>query len=136
MALATAPATGNIIMSTLLDKVGVASEINDTTSELGGAIGVALGGSLVWTIYSALINLTSLGLPQAANEPASQSIGGAFGATVRIGGETGIQIIRAAQEAYVTAFAWAMGIGAVVAIFAGIVTWQSMRGRDRETEKL
>ena len=75
-------------MSTPLDKAGVASEVNDATRELGGAIGVAVGGSLVGTIYSAPIKLTSLGLPQAATDAASELIGGAFGVAARIGGET------------------------------------------------
>ena len=88
VALANAPPNGNINMSTPLDKAGVASAANDTTRELGDAIGVEVGGSLVGTIYSAPVKLTSLTLPQVANDAASDSIGGAFGVAARIGGET------------------------------------------------
>ena len=61
MALISAPATGNIMMSTPLDKAGVGSAVNDTTRELGGALGIAIAGSLIATIYGATLDLTSLG---------------------------------------------------------------------------
>ena len=132
LALASAPATGNIITSVPPDKAGVGSAMNDTTRELGGAIGIAVGGSLVATIYSATIDLTSHGLPPAAGDAANESIGGALGVAAGIGGETGSQIVLAAHEAFTTAFAWTMGIFAVVALLAGVVTWWSMRGHEAE----
>jgi EmrB/QacA subfamily drug resistance transporter len=103
LALTSAPATGNIITSVPSDKAGVGSAMNDTTRELGGAIGIAAGGSLVATIYSATIDLTSYGLPPAADNAASESIGGALGVAAGIGGETGSQIVLAAREAFTTA---------------------------------
>ena len=129
LSLASAPATGNIIMSTPPDKAGVGSAVNDITRELGGAIGIAVGGSLVASIYGASIDLASLGLPAAANDAAKESIGGAFGVAAGIGGETGLQVVLAAKEAFATAFAWSMGVAAAVAIIAGILTWWSMRGQ-------
>ncbi len=132
LALTSAPATGNIITSVPPDKAGVGSAMNDTTRELGGAIGIAVGGSLVATIYSATIDLTSFGLPTAAGDAANESIGGAFGVAAGIGGETGSRIVLTAQEAFTTAFAGTMGIFVVVALLAGVVTWWSMRGHDTE----
>ncbi len=45
--LATAPATTGIMVSTPADNQGVASAVNDTSRELGAAIGMALAGSIV-----------------------------------------------------------------------------------------
>ena len=131
-ALASTPALGNIVTSVPPDKAGVGSAMNDTTRELGSAIGIAVGGSLVATIYSTTIDLTSHGLPSADDDAANESIGGALGVAAGFDGEAGSQIALAAQEAFTTAFAWTMGIFAIVALLAGIVTWWSMRGHETE----
>ena len=47
MGITTAPSTGAIMRSLPLHKAGVGSAVNDTTRELGGALGVAVFGSLV-----------------------------------------------------------------------------------------
>ena len=47
MGITTAPSTGAIMQSLPLHKAGVGSAVNDTTRELGGALGVAVLGSLV-----------------------------------------------------------------------------------------
>ena len=47
MGITTAPSTGAIMRSLPLHKAGVGSAVNDTTRELGGALGVAVMGSLV-----------------------------------------------------------------------------------------
>jgi EmrB/QacA subfamily drug resistance transporter len=47
MGMVTAPSTGAIIVSLPLNKAGVGSAVNDTTRELGGALGVAVLGSLI-----------------------------------------------------------------------------------------
>ena len=132
LALASAPATGNIISSVPSDKAGVGSAMNDITRELGGAVGIAVGGSLVATIYSSAIDLSSFGLAPVANDAANESIGGALGVAAGIGGQTGSQIVQAANEAFTTAYAWTMGIFAIVALFAGLVTWWTMRGQEMD----
>ena len=47
MGLTTAPSTGAIMQSLPLPKAGVGSAVNDTTREVGGALGVAVFGSIV-----------------------------------------------------------------------------------------
>jgi len=49
--LVTAPSTGAIIVSLPLNKAGVGSAVNDTTRELGGALGVAVIGSLLASVF-------------------------------------------------------------------------------------
>ena len=130
LALTSAPATGNILTSIPVDKAGVGSAMNDTTRELGGALGIALGGTLVATVFASTLDLSRLGLTETLGEAASESIGGAFRIAETIGGEAGSGIIRAAQEAFTTAFAVTMGIAAAISIVAGLVTWWSMRGHE------
>jgi predicted MFS family arabinose efflux permease len=45
--LATAPATSAIVSSLPADRQGVASAVNDTARELGGALGIAVVGSVL-----------------------------------------------------------------------------------------
>jgi DHA2 family multidrug resistance protein-like MFS transporter len=132
LALASAPATGNIITSVPADKAGVGSAMNDITRELGGAIGIAVGGSLVATIYSSAIDLDSLGLNPIADTVARESIGGALGVSAGIGGDTAAQIVSAANEAFTQAFASTMGIFAILSLLAGFATWWSMRGHEMD----
>src|SRR5262249_31753139 len=47
MGLAMTPATDSIMGSLPRDKAGVGSAVNDTTREVGGALGVAILGSLL-----------------------------------------------------------------------------------------
>ena len=47
MALTMAPATESIMGSLPLAKAGVGSAVNDTTRQVGGALGVAIIGSVL-----------------------------------------------------------------------------------------
>jgi DHA2 family multidrug resistance protein-like MFS transporter len=136
MALASAPATANIITSVPPDKAGVGSAMDSAAIDLGGAVGIAAGGSLVAVIYGATIDLTSFGLSPEAVHTAGESIGGALGVADGIGGSTAAQIVLVAREAFTTAFAWTMGVFAVIAIVSGLATWWSMGGHEsgRSTE--
>ena len=51
MALTMAPATESIMGSLPLAKAGVGSAVNDTTRQVGGALGVAVVGSVLSSIY-------------------------------------------------------------------------------------
>ena len=57
MAVVAAPATGGIMSAVPLSKAGVGSAVNDTTRELGGALGIAVFGSLVNSAYRANVDL-------------------------------------------------------------------------------
>ena len=66
MSVTAAPATGEIMTSVPLSKAGVGSAVNDTTRELGGALGIALLGSIANIAYRSGIDLDGLGLPEGA----------------------------------------------------------------------
>lgn len=77
MALATSPATDAILASLPEAKVGVGSAINDTVRELGGALGVAVVGSVMGWYYSSSLtgSWTRLGVPPAAVRSGQESLG-------------------------------------------------------------
>lgn len=120
MALAMAPATESIMGSLPREKAGVGSAMNDTTRQVGGALGVAIIGSVFSSQYAPAMStrLAGLGLPVDAVEASRNSIGAAFQVASMAGGKpkvidtpVGEQIAAAARDA----FSHSMGRGLIVA---------------------
>src|SRR5205085_7273666 len=81
MGLTMAPATDSVMGSLPLAKAGVGSAVNDTTRQVGGALGVAIVGSVMASIYGSRI-VALLGGFGVHGEPASvarQGLGQALG---------------------------------------------------------
>ena len=78
MALAFPAATESIVTSLPQDKAGVASAVNDTTREVGAAVGIALLGSLLTSGYRDSIGNSFDMLPPQAAEAARDSMGAAL----------------------------------------------------------
>ena len=68
MGLAMAPATESVMGSLPKEKAGVGSAMSDTTRELGGTLGVAVGGSALAAIYASKLDtaLSAAPLPPEA----------------------------------------------------------------------
>jgi DHA2 family multidrug resistance protein-like MFS transporter len=126
MASTIAPATGAIMSAVPLNKAGVGSAVNDTTRELGGALGIAILGSIVASAYRSEFDATQL--PPDAAAVAGESMGGAFRIAVSIGGDRGAELLRSAGTAFTDAINVAFGASAVVTVLAGaIVLWTGRR---------
>ncbi len=110
MGLAMTPATEAITASLPAEKQGVASALNDTSREVGGAIGVALLGSILSSGFSSAITPALAGLPSELAEPASEGIGNAFGVAAQAG-DAGPIIIDAAKHAFVDGWVQSMWVG-------------------------
>jgi EmrB/QacA subfamily drug resistance transporter len=113
MALAGAPATTAIVASLPRRKQGVASAVNDVSRELGGALGIAVLGSLMNGAYRADMADPSGGLPAAAGEKAR----GSLAAAQQIGehlGPNGHAFVLQAQTAFLHGFSLALVGGAVL----------------------
>jgi MFS family permease len=120
MGMTTAPSTGAIMRSLPLHKAGVGSAVNDTTRELGGALGVAVLGSLVASHFRSNLEHTVHGVPAGARRSLADTL--AFAS--RAGGARRGVLATAAREAYVHAFDATLWISAaVVVVAAGAVAW-------------
>jgi EmrB/QacA subfamily drug resistance transporter len=82
MSLTAPPATTAIVTALPVEKAGIGSAVNDTTREVGTALGIAVFGSVVNAAYRSRLDLAGLGLPVELRAAAEGSIGGAN--TVRI----------------------------------------------------
>jgi predicted MFS family arabinose efflux permease len=117
--------TASILSSLPMGKQGVGSAVNDTTRELGGALGVAVLGSIFATRYtSSLGSLSSL--PTAARQAARSSVGGAIEVAQKIGGPAGAAFERSAKHAFVVGQSTAFLLAAGVALAASILIWRIM----------
>ncbi len=116
MGAVMAPATEAVMASLPPAKAGVGSAVNDTTRQVGGALGVAVLGSL-------LVSQFTRGLPPTiGGEPLPAEVRGGVGQALAVAGQTGGEFGRLLAESATTAFVGAMGytvmVGALVT-FAG-----------------
>jgi EmrB/QacA subfamily drug resistance transporter len=116
--MATAPSTGAIVVSLPLDKAGVGSAINDTTRELGGALGVAVFGSLLASRFAA-----QMARPGVAHV-ATSSIGAALQNAASLPRAQGTALADLARHAYTHAFDQTLVVSTMVALLASVlVAW-------------
>ena len=111
MAMSIPSMTGSIMSAVPLGKAGVGSAMNDTTRELGGALGVAVLGSLVASRYDAKLSPALDLLPESLHGQASESLAGALHAGSDVGGTDGHAGRDIAREAYVSG----MHLAAIIA---------------------
>jgi hypothetical protein len=121
MGITVAPATGGIMASVPLSRAGVGSAVNDTTRELGGALGIAVLGSIVSSAYRDSVDVGRL--PAPLQGPAGESVGAASAVADRLGGAAGLALRADAGAAFTDAFNVAMGTAGVVAVVAGVTVY-------------
>jgi MFS transporter, DHA2 family, multidrug resistance protein len=130
MAITVAPATAEIMTSVPLSKAGVGSAVNDTTRELGGALGIALMGTIVNTAYRSSIDLDGVRLPAGTRAAAEESIGAADSIAARIPG--GEALSTHAASAFTDAFRLANMASVAIALAAAAVVLAVWRRRRAE----
>jgi EmrB/QacA subfamily drug resistance transporter len=119
--LSMSPGTTAITASLPEEKQGVASALNDTVREFGGALGIALIGSLLSAGYTANVNAATVGLPADAAASVKEGIGGAFAVAPKLGAQ-GPAVLESARRAFVDGWKLSMWIAAVLAIATAAFT--------------
>jgi MFS transporter, DHA2 family, multidrug resistance protein len=128
MAIALAPATGSIMSAVPLDKAGVGSAVNDTTREFGAALGVAVMGSVLGSIYRSGLDLDGADVPAGAATAAEESIGSAW-AVARDLPQGGDALLESARESFVDAFRVTNGVGVAIVLATAAVVLVALRRR-------
>ena len=127
------PATESIMGSLPRDKAGVGSAVNDTTRQMGGAVGVALIGSVVSSIYAGKVDSAGsrFGVTGAALEEARSSLGGGLKIA---GGLTNdaANFANAVKDGFVSGLSSGLRMASVFVIFAGFVVWRYLPARAPE----
>ncbi|MET0460797.1 MAG: MFS transporter, partial [Ilumatobacteraceae bacterium] len=115
--LVMSPSTMSITESLPVEKQGVASALNDTVRELGGAVGIALLGSLVNAGYRSSISSATTGLAPDVAHQVEDGIGSAFAVAPQLG-SAGPGILDAARDALVDGWRLSMWFGVALAATA------------------
>lgn len=137
MALATSPATTDIVAALPEHKQGVASAVNNAAREVGGALGIAVLGSVLNEQYrSGVADAAPAAAPPALVEGAQQSLGAALGIASTMG-ERGAQLATGARDAFTSGMAdtlyTAGGLLLLTALlFAFLIPGKSAQNSDDE----
>jgi EmrB/QacA subfamily drug resistance transporter len=131
MGMAMAPATESVMGSLPVEKASVGSAVNDTTRTTGGALGVAILGSLLASQYRGDMDGAVSGLPHDAAATASDTLSGGLAVAHRLG-DSGLA--DAAQSAFLNGMHVAAIAAAAVALAGAIVAYMVIPAREREAE--
>ncbi|BBZ65912.1 MFS transporter [Mycolicibacterium insubricum] len=129
LGLTIAPTTTAIMSSIPDDKQGVGSAVNDTTREVGAALGIALAGSMLATQYTRVLAPSLDGFPQPVREAATRSLGEAIGVSGHLG-PAGQGLVDAAMQAFTDATHFALTILGAVTVISAVLIGLWAPGRD------
>jgi EmrB/QacA subfamily drug resistance transporter len=130
MGLIMAPATESIMGSLPKAKAGVGSAVNDTTRQTGGALGVAVVGSVFAWTYHRVITVPA-NLPGDAPAMVHDSIGKALDAVrqYQLPVDVAIKVHDSASDAFFRGMQVAAWVGTVVALGAVFVAYKWLPAR-------
>lgn len=129
MGLALTAGTGLIIDGLPADRRTLASAVNDVTREVGGALGAAVMGSVLVSLYQDRVAGALTHLPGPLAEQAREGITGALLAGQHLGPQAPA-LIAAARDSFTHGFQGAMVLGAGVLLVTAVVTGLLAPGRD------
>jgi predicted MFS family arabinose efflux permease len=139
MGLSMTPGTTAITGSLPEDKQGVASALNDTVREIGGAVGIALLGSVLNSGYRSSVTSATATLPAAAADAVKEGIGGAYAVAGQLG-DQGPRVLLAAKDAFVDGWVMSLWVGAALAFVGAAIVFiwtprhQRVLGSDTTTD--
>ncbi len=141
LALATgwvmAPATSAVVGAVPAAKSGVASATNTVARMVSGALGVAVIGSLVGSLYSNDVDGSFVGLPADAQARAGDSVGAATAIAAHLPHEAATGLLATAGEAFTQAMGIGLLVAAALAITAAAVVFRFLPAHERAgTESL
>lgn len=99
------------LSSAPVDRAGAASSLLETGTEFGGALGMAVLGSIGTAVYRH-------GIPASAPAEAHETLGGALAVARQLPARTGDALVVAAREAYAQGMQAAAVAGVVVLLGA------------------
>jgi hypothetical protein len=114
------PATSSVMGCVPEAKAGVASAMNDVTRQVGGALGTAVVGSLITSIYASKIADSTAAMPEAAQTAAEDSIGQANAIAANLPVAEGARLVESAGVAFTDAVGIGFAIAAALALVAGV----------------
>jgi len=120
--------TDLIVSSAPPERAGAASGISETGAELGGALGIAILGSIGAAIYrSQLASTLPAGVPSDAAAAARDTLGAAVGVAGHLPDDAGTALLNAAREAFTQGLQVTAAISAAIAVAIAILATVLLR---------
>ena len=117
-----------IIGSAPPERAGAASGISETCAEFGGAVGIAIFGSIGVAIYRGLLSAAlPPGLPADVTHAALATLGGAVAAAQQLPGDVGTALVGAARAAFLRGLVVSELISGVGTLALAVVAWATFR---------
>jgi DHA2 family multidrug resistance protein-like MFS transporter len=111
------------------ERAGAAAGISETSSELGGALGIAVLGAVGTAVYRGQIEgAVPAGVPPETADAAQDTLGAAVAAGGELPDQLAFELVDAAREAFTQSLEVAALISAAVAIGAAILALAQLRG--------
>ncbi|MGW2421828.1 MFS transporter [Streptomyces sp. NPDC001709] len=111
-----------------VERAGTASSLLETGTEFGGALGMAVLGSIGTAIYRHE-------MPSTAPASARETLGDALATAARLPGRSGASLLTTAREAFTSGFQGAAIAGAVLVALAAVGAAVSLRRIEVRDEK-
>jgi DHA2 family multidrug resistance protein-like MFS transporter len=132
ISLALAPmfslTTNLIVGSAPPEQAGAASAVSETGAEVGGAVGIAVLGSIGTAVYRAVLAARlPEGVPSEAARAARQTLGAAVEAAGRLPAAAGAALLEVTREGFVRGLHVAAAISAVAALAAVVIAVALLR---------
>jgi EmrB/QacA subfamily drug resistance transporter len=124
-------ATNSVVGSVPQGDSGIGSASNAVALQVGGALGVAVFGSVLSTRYQDRMTSALAGrhVPTAAVQIILGSLGGALAVADRAGGATGALLERAARAAFMSGNKVALAVGGIVALAGALLVLAGLPSR-------
>jgi EmrB/QacA subfamily drug resistance transporter len=132
LGLTSAPATESIMGSLPPSRAGVGSAINDTTRQTGGALGVAIIGSVFLAAYHHYADKAQ-NLSAASYAAVHDSVGKALDLARTLPAKQGAELVELSRNAFVDAMRITYPIAAAFIVLAAVVAWRFLpaHGQDQ-----
>ena len=132
MSLGLAPVftlgTDLIIGSAPPERAGAASGISETSAEFGGALGIAVLGSVGAAVYrSGVVDAVPPQIPAAAADAARDTLGGAVAVAGQLPEQLGGALVDAAHVAFTNGLQLTAAIGAVISLGIAVLATHLLR---------
>jgi EmrB/QacA subfamily drug resistance transporter len=120
VAFAMTPSTSLMMSAVPRSRSGMGSAMNDTTRELGGALGIAVLGALLSSGYTGKMTETLATAPEQIRTVAGKSLAGALALAPNLGTYAG-EFVNVAKEAWMDSLLFSMLVGGLICSVAAVV---------------
>lgn len=132
--LCVAPTTSAIMNAVPTEKQGVASAVNDTTREVGAAVGIAVAGSVLAAKYTDSMTTGLAAFPEQIRGPATDSLANALEIAKQLGPQ-GPALVDLAESAFLDAMDLSLVVVSAVLVVAAVFVAVWAPGRSGQQSK-